>query len=114
MDMEAGIEHLGRGTAIGVDHLIIVTEPGFTSIETAVRIQKLARDIGITKISAVSNKVKDDNDRAYLKQHLKPFNFSGYIEYCDEIKKMNMSNASIFTITGKPIQQTEAIISNWR
>ena len=42
LDMEAGIEHLGRGTAIGVDHMIVVVEPNRTSIETAYRIIKLA------------------------------------------------------------------------
>ena len=59
MDMEAGIEHLGRGTARGVDIMLTVVEPGMRSIETVGRIRKLAADIGITKIVAVLNKVTD-------------------------------------------------------
>lgn len=56
MDMEAGVEHLGRGTAEGVDVLVIVVEPGTKSIETAGRIRKLAEDVGIGKVVAVLNK----------------------------------------------------------
>ncbi len=59
MDMEAGIEHLGRGTAESVDVFVIVVEPGLRSIETAKSIRNLARDIGIEKIFLVVNKVRD-------------------------------------------------------
>jgi len=51
LDMEAGIEHLGRGTARGVDLMIVVVEPGARSIETAARIQKLSREIGVPRLS---------------------------------------------------------------
>jgi len=57
LDMEAGIEHLARGTARAVDQLIIVVEPGRRSIETALRIRDLARDLGLQNIAVVANKV---------------------------------------------------------
>ncbi len=56
LDMEAGIEHLGRGTARGVDLLIAVVEPGMRSIETLKRIEKLAEDIEIDRMCVVVNK----------------------------------------------------------
>lgn len=56
MDMEAGIEHLGRGTTKGIDLMLIVVEPGRRSIETASRINKLSDEIGIRHIAAVINK----------------------------------------------------------
>ncbi len=56
LDMEAGIEHLGRGTARGVDMLIAVVEPGIRSFETLKRIEKLSKDIGIERIGVVVNK----------------------------------------------------------
>lgn len=56
MDMEAGIEHLGRGTTRGIDLMIIVVEPGMRSIETASRIKDLASGIGIEHLAAVVNK----------------------------------------------------------
>ncbi len=58
VDMEAGVEHIGRATATGVDALVIVTEAGSRSIETAMRICKLAADIGLeNKLSLILNKV---------------------------------------------------------
>jgi CO dehydrogenase maturation factor len=59
LDMEAGIEHLGRGTAKGVDILIAVVEPGLRAIETLRRIEKLAEDIEINRIAVVVNKFID-------------------------------------------------------
>ena len=61
LDMEAGIEHLGRGTAGGVDLMIVVVEPGSRSIETAARIQKLSKKIGIGRLAAVINKANERN-----------------------------------------------------
>jgi CO dehydrogenase maturation factor len=57
MDMEAGIEHLGRGTTRGIDLMIVVVEPGARSLETAERIKRLGTDIGIKRFAAVINKV---------------------------------------------------------
>ncbi|MHC1611465.1 MAG: ATP-binding protein [Candidatus Methanospirareceae archaeon] len=59
MDMEAGIEHLGRGTAKGVDIMLTVVEPGMRSVETVGRVKKLGGDIGINNLVAVINKVMD-------------------------------------------------------
>jgi len=58
LDMEAGIEHLGRATAKGVDLLIAVVEPSLRSIETLNRIEKLGEDIGINTIAVVINKFR--------------------------------------------------------
>jgi len=62
MDMEAGVEHLGRGTAEGVDVLVVVVEPGTKSIEVASRVKKLAKDVGIRKVVAVLNKSLGEDD----------------------------------------------------
>jgi len=67
LDMEAGVEHLGRGTTRGIDIMLIVVEPGARSIETAGRIVELARQIDIRKFGAIINKaggeVKDIEDK---------------------------------------------------
>lgn len=67
LDMYAGVEHLGRATVDFVDALIIVCEPTRRSLETAAQIQKLARDIGLTRLWLVGNKVQDENESAFLK-----------------------------------------------
>ncbi|MBI4180478.1 MAG: AAA family ATPase, partial [Chloroflexi bacterium] len=66
LDMEAGIEHLGRATAKAVDKLIVVVEPGRRSLETAYRIGELAEDIGLPNIAVVGNKIRSQSDRDFL------------------------------------------------
>lgn len=90
MDMEAGIEHLGRGTARGVNAFIVVVEPGKRSIETAERIRELAADIGIERMFVVANKVRSDRDREYIKTSLKNFQILGFIPYDEAIIEADM------------------------
>ncbi|MDH4333627.1 MAG: carbon monoxide dehydrogenase, partial [Desulfobulbaceae bacterium] len=70
LDMEAGVEHLGRGTIAGVDHLLIVVIPSKSGVRTALKIKKLAEDSGIPRISFVGNLVADDDDRTFLTEAL--------------------------------------------
>ncbi|MCK9150574.1 AAA family ATPase [Methanobacterium alcaliphilum] len=71
LDMEAGIEHLGRKTAESVDMMIVVVEPGLKSLETAQRIKNLAKDIGIENILAVINKVSNREEEDFVENKLK-------------------------------------------
>jgi CO dehydrogenase maturation factor len=64
LDMEASIEHMSRGTVRHVDLLLIVTEPYYRSLETAGRLAPLARDLGIDRICALANKIRDERDEA--------------------------------------------------
>lgn len=70
LDMEAGVEHLGRGTIAGIDHLLIVVNPTRSSVRTALKIKKLAEDVAIPKISFVGNLVADDTDSEFLIESL--------------------------------------------
>ena len=81
LDMEAGVEHLGRGTARAVDKLIVVVEPGRRSLETALRIGKLARDIGLENIAMVGSKIRDKSQEKLLMSSLPGFEFIGFIPY---------------------------------
>ena len=85
LDMEAGLEHLGRGTAMAVDRLIVVVEPGRRSVETAHHIQQLASDIGIKKLSFVGNKMRSEKDKAFFLEYMPNFDFLGYIPFASEI-----------------------------
>jgi len=70
MDMEAGIEHLGRGIADSVDAMIVVVEPGKRSIETAERVKQLANDLGIKNVFAVGNKISDKEEEEFIQKSL--------------------------------------------
>lgn len=93
MDMEAGIEHLGRGTSRFVDWLIVVVEPGRRSIETALRIKDLGKDIGLNRIALVGNKVRGQKDRDYLINSLKEYRFLGFIPYDEMIIEADLGGA---------------------
>lgn len=71
LDMEAGIEHLGRKTVQSVDLMIVAVEPGLKSIETAKRIKKLAKDIGISKVVAILNKCSSKSQENFVIENLK-------------------------------------------
>ncbi|MEW6428203.1 MAG: AAA family ATPase [Thermodesulfobacteriota bacterium] len=70
LDMEAGVEHLGRGTVAGVDHLLVVVIPSQSGVRTALKIRKLAGECRIPRISFVGNQVLDDRDRDFLTREL--------------------------------------------
>src|SRR5687768_18529018 len=66
VDMEAGLEHLSRGTGRHVSRLVVVLEPYYRSMETARSVTALARDLGIGDVVVVANKVRDDGDRSAI------------------------------------------------
>lgn len=76
MDMEAGLEHLGRATARGFDVLLCVVEPNAPSIETAIRIKRLAQEIDIKKTVFIGNKIMAEDEERYMSEALSEVGFS--------------------------------------
>ena len=95
LDMEAGIEHLGRATAMAVDKLIIVTEPSRRSVDSAYRVDKLAGDIGIQNIGVVGNKIRNQKGRDFLISSLAGFEFLGFIPYDQAILDAELTGLSL-------------------
>ncbi len=90
LDMEAGLEHLGRGTSRGVDFLVVVVEPGRRSVDTAAHIRQLASDIGLSRVFIVGNKIRSEQDKEYLRASLAGFDFLGFMDYDNEIIQCDM------------------------
>jgi CO dehydrogenase maturation factor len=97
MDMEAGIEHLSRGTTRAVDKLIIVVEPGRRSIETAQTIANLARDLGVENLAVVGNKIHQESDKEFIKSSLPGLEILGFVSYDSAINEADLANQSLFT-----------------
>lgn len=95
LDMEAGIEHLGRGTAGAVDKLIIVVEPGRRSIETAFSIKRLAAEIALSNVAVVGNKVRSESDREFIISSLPGFEFLGFITYDQALVDADLANLPV-------------------
>ena len=96
MDMEAGIEHLGRGTSEFVDRLLVVLEPGKRSLETAEKIRELAEDIHLRKLGAVGNKIRGPEDEAFLHEHVKGIPLLGFLPFRDSIIRADMEERPPF------------------
>lgn len=98
VDFEAGIEHLGRGTAEKFDRLLIVVEPTHLSIDTFKRIYPLAKDIGIRHISAVANRIKNKNDIEFISTF-------GKIELIDSISYSSACEKAAQSGNWQPLKQ---------
>ncbi len=109
MDMEAGIEHLGRATARAVDKLIVVVEPGRRSLETAHTINGLAKDIGLQNIAIVGNKVRNQSDREFLISSLPGFEFLGFIPYDQAVVDADLANLSLLEASPQITNEMENI-----
>ncbi len=72
LDMEAGLEHLGRGTTEGMDMFIVVIEPGARSIQTYKNVKRLAEELGVHQVHVVANKVRDEKDEAFIQDRIPP------------------------------------------
>lgn len=112
MDMEAGIEHLGRGTSKAVDWLITVVEPGRRSIETAARIRELGKDIGLTRVGLVGNKVRGDSDREFLRKALSGQLILGFLPYDDLIIEADLQSRFAENVNSQTRAGLERIVKN--
>jgi len=111
MDMEAGIEHLGRATAKAVDKLIVVVEPGRRSIDTAGHIRQLASEIKLNNIAVVGNKIRGPKDEAFLKEHLDGFEFLGFLPFDDALIEADLQGQSPFDVDSPAIAVVKEMIS---
>jgi len=109
LDMEAGIEHLGRATAKAVDKLIVVVEPGRRSLETAYKIDKLAKDIGLHNIAIVGNKLRNPLEREFLISNLPGFEFLGFIPYDQAIVDADLANLPVLNSSQPIINEVKNI-----
>ena len=67
VDMEAGLEHLSRGTTRSSDTMLVVAEPYFKSLETARRAYELAKELGIPRVFVVANKSRGPRDEEAIR-----------------------------------------------
>ena len=111
MDMEAGIEHLGRATASAVDKLIVVVEPGRRSVDTAGHINKLASEIGLKNIVLVGNKVRSSKDEKFLLKHLNNFKFLGFIPYDETLIEADLDGVSPFDVDSPAKDRVSSMLS---
>lgn len=97
MDMEAGVEHLGRATVRGVDAMILVVEPGLRAIECAKRCIVMSADIGLTRIKLVANKVTGADDEQFIRDAFPSHELLGSIPFSPQISATDRRGQSVLT-----------------
>jgi len=93
MDMEAGLEHLGRATAGSCDFVLTIVEPSVNAIETARKIKHFAGDIGIKKVYAIGNKTRSSRDADFIKRELKDIKLIDTIDFNESFLDMDKDGA---------------------
>lgn len=111
MDMEAGIEHLGRATATAVDKLIVVVEPGRRSIDTANHIRQLAQEIHLERIAVVGNKIRSPKDEAFIREHLSDFDIMGFLPYGNELIEADLEGKSPYDVVSEAKSRIEEMMA---
>ncbi|MFB3886413.1 MAG: AAA family ATPase [Thermodesulfobacteriota bacterium] len=111
LDMEAGLEHLGRGSTGHVDVLIIVVEPGQRAINTAKQIKKLGEDLRIRNVMIVGNKINSDQDRQIIEDSLSDFPILGHMSFNPKILQADREGRSPYDMDEKIRNEVEAILA---
>ncbi|OPY69888.1 MAG: Light-independent protochlorophyllide reductase iron-sulfur ATP-binding protein [Syntrophorhabdaceae bacterium PtaU1.Bin034] len=113
VDMEAGLEHLGRGTTAYMDALIVVVEPGRRSFQTARQVKSLADDLGIKRIYVVGNKISNDSDLSMIREHLPDLPFLGSMTYNEKILEADKLGVSPYDIDSRIKNEVAHIIATF-
>ena len=111
MDMEAGLEHLGRGTASCMDQFIVVIEPGARSIQTYKDVKRLAQDLGITEVNVVANKIRNEEDKQFIKDNIPKEHILGFMSYNEEVIDADRKGVSPYDVSPKAVAEIKEIKS---
>ncbi len=103
LDLEAGLEHLGRATARGVDLMLAVAEPGQRAVEAVAHIRRMAREIGIHRFAVIGNKVADRDERMFLEQAFEPAEYLGSLPFSETIRRADRQDVPLVDIASEEL-----------
>ena len=104
VDMEAGLEHLSRGTGRHVDTLLVVLEPYYKALETGRRAAELGRELGVSRVIAVANKLRDAEDTATVREYARANNLplAGEVPLDEALRKGDLAGKAPIDLQGSP------------
>ncbi|MFA4835391.1 MAG: carbon monoxide dehydrogenase accessory protein CooC [Dehalococcoidia bacterium] len=110
LDMDAGVEHLARGTVRAVDAFIVVAEPGQRSIQTAKSVKKLAADLGVKKTYVVGNKINGPSDEQFIRENLPDFEVLGFLSNDPKIREADFKGLSPYDLAPNAVAEATKIV----
>ncbi|MEE8480707.1 MAG: AAA family ATPase [Desulfobacterales bacterium] len=105
VDMEAGIEHLGRATARSIDKMIIIVEPGSRSISTAKTIMRMAKEIAIQSFVIVGNKLQDEKQKEWISKKFSQDQILGMISYHEIIRDADLLQQPLIELLDEKLKR---------
>jgi len=114
VDMEAGLEHLGRATASSVDGLLVVVEAGLRSVETLERIRRLAADIGLKRCWPVANKIASQEERAFLEESIAGDGIIAWLPLSDHVTAAGRGKGSLKEVEAEVLQGVDSVLQRIR
>jgi len=109
LDMEAGLEHLARGTTDFMDRFIVVVEPGQRSVQTYHSVKRLAEDLGVHQVNVVANKVRDEHDEQFIKENIPAEDLLGILHYSPDVADADRKCASPYDIALDTVEEIRQI-----
>ena len=109
LDMEAGLEHLGRGTTSGMDEFVVLIEPGARSVQTYKNVKRLANDLGVKQVRVVANKVRSADDEEYIRSKIPADDLLGFIHYNSEVIDADRQGQSPYDFSQTLIDEIRSI-----
>ena len=112
VDMEAGIEHLGRATTKSIDWMLIIVEPGTHSIDTAKTIMKLGREIGITQYGIIGNKIQNKSQVSWIRSYFPENLILGTVSYNPIVQEADVMQKPLINLLDSKLKEEFTRIFN--
>ena len=109
VDMEAGIEHLTRGTTGGVDAFIVVVEPGQRSLQTALTVKRLSQELGIRRVFVIANKIRNETDLEFINNSLDDMELLGHMSFNNDIMESDIRGLPSFEASQEVVKEAVSI-----
>lgn len=108
VDLAAGVESMGRASVQGLDVLIVVVEPGARSIDTALNITKMAKELGIKNIAAIANKIAETRQIETIRDGLTNIAILANIRYNSSLQEADLRKSNVFEADKQVVEQLKA------
>ena len=109
LDMEAGLEHLARGTTAGMDQFVVVIEPGARSVQTYRNVKRLAQELGVKQVGVVANKVRSEEDEEFIRERIPEEDLLGMIHWNNEVIDADRQGKSPYDFSPGAVEEIRAI-----
>ena len=112
IELDAGVEFMGRASIQGIDALVVVVEPGTRSIETAFNISQMAEQLGIKSIGVIANKITESAQIDMIKSQLKDMTLLACLDYSKAVQQADIEQKAVFSADAKLVDALKEAKAN--